>query len=145
MYGGPTLAFRDQSRASLEALVNQAYRLATLPAVLGLLDLTLEEAEPLISPQPIEVTLLDPRTDAATTDDGDRLVASAAVVLLLLSLTFYGAWILNGVVEEKTSRVTEVLMGALRPWQLLLGKTRGILAVAIGQLAVGVAGAASRC
>jgi ABC-2 type transport system permease protein len=42
------------------------------------------------------------------------------------------------VVEEKTSRVVEVLMGALRPWQLLLGKVSGILVLAIGQLAVGV-------
>ena len=143
LYGGPTLAFREQSAASLEALVNQAYRLATLPETLERLDLTLEEAAPLISPEPIGVALLEPRAEAASTDDSDRVVASAAVVLLLLSLTLYGSWILNGVVEEKTSRVVEVLMGALRPWQLLLGKVGGILALAIGQLAVGVTAAAA--
>lgn len=142
VFEGPRLAFRDQSAASIEALVNQAYRLATLPEVLERLDLTLDEAAPLISPQPIPVSLLEPSASAASeNDDSDRVVASAAVVLMLMALTLYGSWILNGVVEEKTSRVVEVLMGALRPWQLLLGKVGGILALAIGQIAVGAVAA----
>jgi len=136
--GGPMLVFREQPSRSIEALVNQAYRLAELPEILERLDLTLEDATPLISPEPITIALLDPNAAAAATDETDRLAATAAVVVLLMSLTLYGTWILNGVVEEKTSRVVEVLMGALRPWQLLLGKVSGILVLAIGQLAVGV-------
>jgi ABC-2 type transport system permease protein len=93
-----------------------------------------------VDPEPIDVTLLEPPTGEEATDD-ESGVAAAAVILLLMSLTLYGSWILNGVVEEKTSRVVEVLMGALRPWQLLLGKVAGILALAIGQLAVGVGSA----
>ena len=140
LFGGPTLAFRDEARSSVEALANQAIRLSSLPTVLERLDLTLAEAGPLINPEPLPVVLLNP-VDPALDDevsDSDRGVATFAVVLLLMSLTLYGSWILNGVVEEKTSRVVEVLMGALRPWQLLLGKVGGILALAVGQLGVGV-------
>jgi ABC-2 type transport system permease protein len=126
-------------RPSIEALTNQAYRVATLPGVLERLDLTLEEATPLIDPQPLPIEILQPPTESELeASDSDRVIASAAVVLLLMSLTLYGAWILNGVVEEKTSRVVEVLMGALRPWQLLLGKVGGILTLAVGQLVLAV-------
>jgi ABC-2 type transport system permease protein len=56
-------------------------------------------------------------------------------------LTQYSTWILTGVAEEKSSRVVEVLLGALRPAQLLAGKVLGIGLVALTQatLIVGVA------
>lgn len=140
LLGGPTLAFRDNVSTTIEALANQAVRIATLPELLEDLDLTLEDAAPLIEPQPLPIALLDPAAVDDTTDS-DRVIASAAVILLLMSLTLYGAWILNGVVEEKTSRVVEVLMGALRPWQLLLGKVSGILLLAVAQLVAGITAA----
>ncbi|MDA0350997.1 MAG: ABC transporter permease [Chloroflexi bacterium] len=141
-YAGPSLIFDREADRNISALVTQAYRLATLPDVLASLDLTLEEAAPLVNPEPIPITLLNPETaDGERASEADRGASSAAVVVLLLSLTAYGSWILNGVVEEKTSRVVEVLMGALRPWQLLLGKVGGILLLAVSQIAIGIAAA----
>lgn len=141
-YAGPSLIFNRESDRSIDAVVTQAYRLSTLPDVLSRLDLTLEEAAPLIDPEPIPIILLNPvEDDGEGASDADRVASSAAVVLLLVSLTAYGSWILNGVVEEKTSRVVEVLMGALRPWQLMLGKVGGILLLAGSQIVVGVAAA----
>ena len=134
---GPTLLFRSEVSVSIEALVTQAVRLATLPEVLADLGLTIEDAAPLIDPEPLAVSVLEP-VETAETSDGDQAVATVAVILLLMALTLYGAWILNGVVEEKTSRVVEVLMGALRPWQLLLGKVTGILLLAVAQLSAGL-------
>ena len=63
------------------------------------------------------------------------------IVLLFLMLTQYNTWILMGVMQEKASRVVEVLLAALRPIQLLGGKVLGIGLVAMGQAAliVGVA------
>ena len=54
-------------------------------------------------------------------------------------LTQYGTWLLMGVVEEKSSRVIEVLLSTLRPRQLLAGKVIGIGAVAMLQAALIVA------
>lgn len=48
----------------------------------------------------------------------------------------YGNWVAFGVVEEKSSRVVELLLATLRPWQLLAGKILGIGALALGQLVV---------
>jgi ABC-2 type transport system permease protein len=133
IYAGPTIAFRDETSASTRNLIIQAYRLAALPAVLDQLDLTLEQALPLISPDPVPVTLLDP-PDTPEPDEAQSGIATAAVVMLLMTITIYGGWILNGVIEEKTTRVVEVLMGAIRPWQLLLGKVCGILTLALFQI-----------
>ena len=61
------------------------------------------------------------------------------VVLIFLMLTQYNTWILMGVMQEKASRVVEVLLAAVRPIQLLGGKVLGIGLVAMGQAALIVA------
>jgi ABC-2 type transport system permease protein len=63
------------------------------------------------------------------------------LVLLFFMLTQYNTWILIGVMQEKSSRVVEVLLAAVRPIQLLGGKVLGIGVVALGQatLVVGFA------
>ena len=61
------------------------------------------------------------------------------VVLIFLMLTQYNTWILIGVMQEKASRVVEVLLATVRPLQLLGGKVLGIGLVAVGQAALIVA------
>ena len=61
------------------------------------------------------------------------------LILIFLMLTQYNTWILMGVMEEKSSRVIEVLLAAIRPIQLLSGKVLGIGLVAFGQAALIVA------
>jgi ABC-2 type transport system permease protein len=75
-------------------------------------------------------------------------IAFVAVVILYGQLLGYGFWVASGVVEEKSTRVIELLLSAIRPRQLLAGKVIGIGVLGLGQLlligAVGVAiGAAS--
>ncbi len=58
------------------------------------------------------------------------------IIVLFLMLNQYNTWILMGVMQEKASRVVEVLLAALRPIQLLGGKVLGIGLVAMGQAAL---------
>src|SRR5205085_8368047 len=64
----------------------------------------------------------------------NRPLAYAGVIIIYLLLLTYGFTVANGVLEEKSSRVSEVLLGALRPAQLLGGKVVGIGVVAVAQL-----------
>ena len=57
------------------------------------------------------------------------------VILVFVMLTQYTTWILMGVMQEKASRVVEVLLAIMRPIQLLSGKVLGIGLVAMGQAA----------
>jgi ABC-2 type transport system permease protein len=62
-------------------------------------------------------------------------------ILVYVALMLYGQAVAQGVVEEKTSRIVELLLTAIRPWQLLLGKVAGIGVIGLGQLLlVAVAG-----
>jgi ABC-2 type transport system permease protein len=55
------------------------------------------------------------------------------LILIFVMLSQYNTWILIGVMEEKSSRVIEVLLAAVRPIQLLAGKVLGIGLVALSQ------------
>ncbi|MDF2979549.1 MAG: ABC-type Na+ efflux pump permease component [Actinomycetospora sp.] len=68
---------------------------------------------------------------------GRRLgLGLAGAFLLFFSIQTYGAMVAQGVVEEKSSRVVEIVLSSVRPWQLLLGKVLGLGAVGLLQLVV---------
>lgn len=75
--------------------------------------------------------------------DPQRLaVGSVAGILIYLALIATGQGVAQGVVEEKSSRVVELLLATIRPWQLMAGKVVGIGLVGLLQVVVvGVAGA----
>ncbi|MGI8716039.1 MAG: ABC transporter permease [Solirubrobacteraceae bacterium] len=72
---------------------------------------------------------------AAPTSLSTRLTGLAVVVLIYLLIFVYGQRITSGVVEEKSSRVVEVLLASVRPAQLLTGKVIGMGITALGQVA----------
>ncbi|HKS49196.1 MAG TPA: ABC transporter permease [Amycolatopsis sp.] len=78
--------------------------------------------------------------------NGQQLVLGIiAGILIYISLMLNGQGVAQGVVEEKTSRVVELLLATIRPWQLMAGKVLGIGAVGLLQVvlvgAVGIAAA----
>ncbi len=82
--------------------------------------------------------------DRAASDAGDRTEGGGEEIrgfvgfmfsaVLFLVLAVYGGLILRSVVEEKSNRVVEVLIAAVRPEELLLGKVVGMGAVALTQI-----------
>ena len=63
-------------------------------------------------------------------------VALVGTLLLFFSLSGYGQLVATGVVEEKQSRVVELLLATIKPWQLLAGKVLGLGAVGLLQLVI---------
>lgn len=86
----------------------------------------------------VTVDAIDPPDPEA----GQRTaLALSAVFILYAQIIGFGMYVAMGVVEEKSSRVVELLLSTVRPLQLLWGKIIGIGAVGILQLAMyGVAG-----
>lgn len=75
-------------------------------------------------------------TPAPPRNSEDAASAYPALILLFVFLTLGGAFILNGVIEEKSSRVVEILLATIKPSELLVGKVIGIAAVGLLQGAV---------
>jgi ABC-2 type transport system permease protein len=57
-------------------------------------------------------------------------------IAIYMILIFYGVSIMRGVLEEKSSRIVEVIISSVRPFQLLISKVIGIGLVGITQFLV---------
>src|SRR5438132_661924 len=69
-------------------------------------------------------------------------LAYAMAIILFVVITIYGVNVMSSVLEEKTTRIVEVLVSSLRPFQLMLGKVVGVGAVSIFQFLIWVVGGA---
>jgi ABC-2 type transport system permease protein len=75
------------------------------------------------------------------TDAGDKksnIVANigvgiACAIFIYISLLIYGSQVMRGVIEEKTSRIIEVIISSVKPFQLMLGKIIGVGLVGLTQ------------
>jgi ABC-2 type transport system permease protein len=79
----------------------------------------------------VGVTTLHPGSDPT----GERTgIAVIGVVILYSLLILMGQFIAQGVVEEKSTRVVELLLSTMRPWQLLAGKIIGLGLLGLAQI-----------
>ena len=127
----PRLDFEVQSR--VRSRVGQAVvdtRLATDPRITA----------SGLQADALRALLTQPRPEIKTlTAEGERkgsgalqfLVPMAFMILLMISVMTGGQYLLTAVVEEKSSRVMEVLLSAVSPTQLMVGKIFGQMAVAL--------------
>ncbi|MCX6167069.1 MAG: ABC transporter permease [Sphingobacteriales bacterium] len=60
-------------------------------------------------------------------------IGFAAAILIYMSLFIYGSQVMRGVIEEKTSRIVEVVISSVKPFQLMMGKIIGIGLVGLTQ------------
>ena len=93
----------------------------------------------LLDPPPLPVRTID-----ANAEDRQGF-AFIALIVLYGQLITYGIWVAMGVVEEKMSRIVEILLATIRPRELLTGKVLGIGIVGLAQLLlIGAVGLTSR-
>jgi ABC-2 type transport system permease protein len=77
-------------------------------------------------------------------DRGITFIFSTVLMMLIyVSVLMWGQALMTGVIEEKTSRVVEMAVSAMSPWDLLFGKLIGVGAAGLTQLAVWVASLAA--
>ncbi len=100
-----------------------------------------------IDPAEVATAFDVPRLDVVSLDsDAQRdqqrqVIAIVGVSVLYGLLILIGQYVAMGVVEEKSSRVVELLLSTIRPWQLLAGKVIGLGLLGLAQLVViGVVG-----
>lgn len=88
--------------------------------------------------RPIDFRTLKVSEGRVTGESGEAsfLLAYVMSFMLYFALLLYGVQVMTSVVEEKSSRIMEVLVSSVSPFQLLLGKVVGVGAVALLQLAI---------
>jgi ABC-2 type transport system permease protein len=119
--GPGTVRFEREPDQFVVQLVTASVVALRTQALLAEADVS--HAEFLAAQQPPTVDTLDPQTDA---DEARFLFANIGAVLILVGIFSFGFTVLTGVVEEKQSRVVEVVLSTVRPRDLLMGKVLGI-------------------
>lgn len=85
----------------------------------------------------LQITPADPDSAADSDDDTadivNYVIAYASTIIIFIFVMIYGQWISQGVVEEKASRIMEIMVNAATPRDLLAGKVIGIMITALMQ------------
>jgi ABC-2 type transport system permease protein len=129
---------KDRATGATSVISRQAATAIAIADRLGRLDLPPSASATLFAAP--AVTVRSPDTDdanatpAATAADETRMLVVAGLELfLLLALILYGNWVAQSVVEEKSSRMMEVILATASPFQLLAGKVVGVSGAALLQ------------
>jgi ABC-2 type transport system permease protein len=129
--GPGTIRFPEEPDAFITQLVTASVVAIRTQAVLT--EAGVSQGDLLAAQQAPAVDAVDPQTEA----EGARfLFANIGAVLVLVGIFSFGFTVLTGVVEEKQSRVVEVVLSTVRAKDLLIGKVLGIGILGLGQLAL---------
>jgi ABC-2 type transport system permease protein len=96
------------------------------------IDLTiLENAE-----STVEITTKIISEDGNTTNsqaEASMGIGFISGILIYIFIFMYGTMVMRGVIEEKTSRIVEVIISSVKPFQLMMGKILGVALVGLTQ------------
>lgn len=128
----------DAPTLDIEVLIKDRVREAVREYKLEALNLERRQLEALdtrieIDPEPLEEGGADSTT--LTSAIGAALGMIMGFIMYIVVFV-YGAMVMRSVMEEKTSRIVEVMISSVKPFQLMLGKIIGVGAVGLTQVAV---------
>ena len=113
----------------------------TIGEVVSAVRLEREGVDPRIVAQARIAVRLDTKKIAGGKTTGETAAQSFSLayfmgIILYTAILLYGINVMSSVLEEKTTRIVEVLVSSLRPFQLMLGKVLGVGAVSILQFLI---------
>ena len=136
--GGAEIVVRSEPPAELVGIVQAVSQRTRTEEALRGTGLSDDQIRAALDQAPLGIRALEPVDDRRRENSA---VAFVGVLALYGQLFAYGYWVAAGVVEEKSSRVVEVLLATVRPSQLLRGKILGIGVLGLLQLLlIGVVG-----
>ncbi len=80
----------------------------------------------------------DADAEKKTSSELSMVIGMVATMLIYMFIFIYGAMVMNGVVEEKSNRIVEIIVSSVKPFQLMMGKIIGIALVGLTQVALWV-------
>ena len=134
--GQGELVFRHRVDSDLEATVASAWQVSRGAEQASQLGVQQGDISQILNPTPLHIVTVEPES---ANKGIAQLVGTLAAILLFISVSTFGGFVLTGVVEEKTTAVIEILLAQVRAHQLLAGKVLGIGTVALIQFVTAVA------
>ncbi|MFZ0471644.1 MAG: ABC transporter permease [Bacteroidales bacterium] len=114
-------------KKELEKKKLQSYNIENLDAILKSINASVD----------LQTIKIDEAGEVKTTSTGIAMGLAYLSGFMMYMLVFmFGAQVMRGVIEEKTSRIVEVIISSVKPIQLMLGKIIGIALVGLTQFAI---------
>ena len=76
--------------------------------------------------------------ETSTSTEVSFVIGFASGLLIYMFIFLYGVQVMRGVIEEKISRIVEVIISSVKPFQLMLGKIIGVAMVGLTQFIIWV-------
>jgi ABC-2 type transport system permease protein len=130
---GRRLVWRGDADERLRAVVTGAIQVVVLNQRAEATGITADQLAELASPVPVENEEIG---IVAGRGPDDEVAAYVMSILLLVAIATYGQLVLTGVVQEKSSRVVEVLLARVPARSLMGGKVAGIGLLGFAQFVV---------
>jgi ABC-2 type transport system permease protein len=99
-------------------------------------NITSEQYRAIKSDISIQNKIVDGKEEKKSVAGVATAVAFACGMLIYIIMLIYGTMVMRGVMEEKISRIAEVMVSSVKPFQLMMGKIIGIGAVGLTQFAI---------
>jgi ABC-2 type transport system permease protein len=131
--GARRLEWKGRPDAQLKAVVGGAIQLATVGERAAAAGISPSAAAALLTPVPVANVQLGSVADRSP---GDEMAVLVMTVVLFFGISVFGQMVLTGVLEEKASRVVEMLLVRIPPRVLLAGKIAGIGLLGLAQIGV---------
>ena len=119
------------TKGRLEEGVSEAVRAERLASA----NIDVSTVRELSRPVKLQSFKIGDRGEERDSGEGFVLVFAAGFVIYL-TILLYGQIILGAVIEEKETRIAEILFSSIKPFSLMMGKLVGVSLVALTQLAV---------
>lgn len=127
----PSLSIQSYINSELDAVM-EGYRLMkakTNPEV----EKFINDEYPKIKKH-VDITIKDVNSDEnAKQKQYASIIGFAFAILIYMFIFMYGVQVMRGVIEEKTSRIVEIIISSVRPIELMMGKIIGIALVGLTQ------------
>jgi ABC-2 type transport system permease protein len=80
-----------------------------------------------------ETISLSEEGEKTSSSGAATVIGGICAFLIYMSVFIYGTQVMRGITEEKTSRIVEVIISSVKPFQLMLGKIIGVALVGLTQ------------
>ncbi len=132
--GRPSFSYTPRSAAdiSTKSSINNALRTVLMRERLAHEGMVAGDVDALMQPIKVDTTQAGKKADTTSS----YIAATVLFVLMYMVILLYGMNVARSIIEEKTSRVFEVLLATIRPEEMMAGKVIGVGSVGLTQVAV---------
>ncbi|KJS05522.1 MAG: hypothetical protein VR77_07970 [Flavobacteriales bacterium BRH_c54] len=120
--------------SNIESTIEKGIRNIELKDKFNITKAQLDEIQPDVKVNPI--ALSETGGEESKNVGISTVLGFAGAIMIYFFIFMYGIQIMRGVIEEKTSRIVEIIISSVKPFQLMMGKIIGIALVGLTQFSL---------